>query len=195
MKRRKKVREIALPRIERLLELAEADARKTKGKSRSDRYVQLAREIGMRYRVRIPPHLKMRICKWCYAFLIPGKNARVRLRGDYITTTCLCCGAHMRRPYKAPRAPSPRRKGRVEKRNWQMFSDWKKEYERERLKETSSLERVLLFEGLYLAALTLHKDKLQWAWTSDEAAKRNNHIMHLIEMRKLFVQGKGWQST
>jgi hypothetical protein len=82
----------------------------------------------------------------------------------------------------------------VEKRNWQMFSDWKKDYERERLKETSSLERVLLFEALYLAALTLHKDKLQWAWISDEAAKRNSHIMHLIEMRKLFVHGKGWRS-
>ncbi len=110
-KRRRKVEDIALQRIERLFELAELDARKTdeKAKSRSDRYVQLAREIGMRYRVRIPSHLKMRICNCCHSFLIPGKNARVRLRGDYITTTCLTCGTQMRRPYKAPRPPSPRR--------------------------------------------------------------------------------------
>ncbi|MEA1997785.1 MAG: ribonuclease P, partial [Euryarchaeota archaeon] len=80
------------------------------GRNRSDRYVQLARLIGMRYRVRIPSQLKMRICKGCYTYLIPGKNARVRLRGEYITTTCLKCGQQMRRPYKAPRAPSPRRK-------------------------------------------------------------------------------------
>ncbi|MCK4476531.1 MAG: hypothetical protein KAU16_07370 [Methanophagales archaeon] len=111
-RRRRRAEDIALQRIKRLFELAEADARKTdtKERSRSDRYVQLAREIGMRYRVRIPSHLKMRICTGCYSFLIPGKNAQVRLRGDYITTTCLRCGKQMRRPYKAPRAPSPRRK-------------------------------------------------------------------------------------
>lgn len=110
-RRRRKVEDIALQRIERLFELAEADARKkdVKARSRGDRYVQLAREIGMRYRVRIPSHLKMRICRGCYSFLIPGKNARVRLRGDYITTTCLKCGTQMRRPYKAPRPPSRRR--------------------------------------------------------------------------------------
>ncbi|MCW3134126.1 MAG: hypothetical protein N2V78_07365 [Methanophagales archaeon] len=110
-KRRKRVEDIALQRIERLFELAEIEARKAgvKTRSRCDRYVQLARAIGMRYRVRIPSHLKMRICSGCYSFLIPGKNARVRLRGDYITTTCLRCGAQMRRPYKAPRPPSPRR--------------------------------------------------------------------------------------
>jgi len=97
-----------LQRIKRLFELAEADAKKGMEK-RSDRYIQLAREIGMRYRVRIPSHLKMRICEGCYTFLVPGKNARVRLRGDYITTTCLRCGKQMRRPYKAPCPPSPRR--------------------------------------------------------------------------------------
>jgi|GEM_PF-164143 len=110
-RRRKRIEDIALQRIERLFELAEVEARKTdaKERSRSDRYVQLAREIGMRYRVRIPSHLKMRFCNGCYAFLIPGENARVRLRSDYITTTCLRCGKQMRRPYKAPRAPSPRK--------------------------------------------------------------------------------------
>ena len=96
--------DLALQRIERLFELAEADARKmdTGAKSRSDSYVQLARRIGMRYRVRIPGQLKMRICKGCYTYLIPGKNARIRLRGGYITTTCLKCGKQMRHPYKAP---------------------------------------------------------------------------------------------
>ncbi|MHC1635166.1 MAG: ribonuclease P protein component 4 [Candidatus Methanospirareceae archaeon] len=110
MKRGERIRDIALQRIERLFELAEADAKKKKGKIRSNRYVQLARRIGMRYRVRIPKHLKMRICKGCHSFLIPGRNARVRLRGDYMVTTCLECNRKMRRPYKTPRPPSPRRK-------------------------------------------------------------------------------------
>jgi len=96
-------------RIERLFELAEAAAKEDQD-LRSDRYVQLARTIGMRYRVRIPRKLKIQLCKGCYALLIPGKNTRVRLREEYITTTCLRCGMEMRRPYKAPRAPSSRRK-------------------------------------------------------------------------------------
>lgn len=99
-----------MQRIERLFELAEAEA-KEGVEHRSKRYIQLARAIGMRYRVRIPRYLKMRLCKGCYALLIPGKNARVRLRGEYMTTTCLRCGQHMRHPYKAQRAPSARRKG------------------------------------------------------------------------------------
>ncbi|MEA2076203.1 MAG: ribonuclease P protein component 4 [Euryarchaeota archaeon] len=111
MKRRRKIEDIAVQRIERLFELAEAEARDER-EQRSKRYIELARAIGMRYRVRIPRYLKMRLCKRCYALLIPGKNARVRLRGEYMTTTCLRCGQHMRRPYKALRAPSARRGGK-----------------------------------------------------------------------------------
>lgn len=108
--RKEWIRDIALQRMERLFELAEEDVNKTKGKVRSNRYVQLARRIGMRYRVRMPRHLRIKFCKGCYSFLVPGKNARVRLRGDYILTTCLECNKKMRRPYKTPRPPSPRRK-------------------------------------------------------------------------------------
>lgn len=109
MKRKKWVQDIALQRMEKLFWLAEIEAEKRNGEARSDRYVQLARKIGMRYRVRMPRHLKMRICKGCYSFLIPGRNARVRLKGDYLTTTCQKCGKEMRRPYKTP-PPLPRRK-------------------------------------------------------------------------------------
>ena len=108
MKRKRRIEDIAVQRIERLFELAEAEA-KANQEQRSTRYIQLARAIGMRYRVQIPKHLKMRLCKGCYAFLIPGNTARVRLRGEYMTKTCLRCGEHMRRPYKTPRAPSVRR--------------------------------------------------------------------------------------
>lgn len=110
MRRKRRTEDLAVQRIERLFALAEAEARKQR-EQRSTRYLQLARAIGMRYRVRIPGHLKIRLCKDCYSLLIPGKTARVRLRGAYMTTTCLQCGKQMRRPYKTPRAPSPRRSG------------------------------------------------------------------------------------
>jgi ribonuclease P protein subunit RPR2 len=108
MKRRRRIEDLAEQRIERLFELAEVAAKDGR-EQRSQRYIELARAIGMRYRVRIPKHLKMRLCKRCYALLIPGKTARVRLRSEYMTTTCLRCGEQMRRPYKTPRAPSVRR--------------------------------------------------------------------------------------
>jgi len=107
MKRTRGVRTIAVQRIDRLLALAAEEAKKGKEK-RSDRYVQLARNVGMRHRVRIPSDLRMWLCKGCHSFLIPGKSARVRLRKGYIMTTCLKCGMQMRRPYKAPRPPSRR---------------------------------------------------------------------------------------
>jgi ribonuclease P protein subunit RPR2 len=96
LKRKEWARDIALQRIEMLFELAERE----QNDERRNRYVQLARRIGMRNRVRIPGHLKMRMCKSCHSFLIPGRNARVRLRGDRLVTTCLQCSYVERRPYK-----------------------------------------------------------------------------------------------
>ncbi len=107
MRRKRKQEDLALQRIERLFEFADTAARKGQ-EQRSRRYLELARTIGMRYRVRIPRQLKARICRRCHALLIPGRTARIRLRGDYLSTTCLSCGEQMRRPYKAPRAPSVR---------------------------------------------------------------------------------------
>ena len=108
MRLKRQIADLAVERIERLFELAEIAAKRGQ-EQRSDRYTQLARAIGMRYRVRIPRHLKMRLCKRCHRLLIPGKTARVRLRGEYMTTTCLRCGEQMRRPYKMPRVPLSRR--------------------------------------------------------------------------------------
>jgi len=90
-------KDMAYERILRLFELAGQEFRTHP--ERSDRYVQLARRIGMRYRVRMPQELKRQICKHCYAYLVPGANCRVRLQGTHITRTCLACGKEMRKPY------------------------------------------------------------------------------------------------
>ena len=90
-------KEMAYERILRLFELADMEFRKHP--ERSDRYVQLARRIGMRHRVRMPPELKHRICRHCHSYLVQGATARTRLQGTHISTTCLACGKQMRRPY------------------------------------------------------------------------------------------------
>jgi ribonuclease P protein subunit RPR2 len=95
------IKDLAKQRIEHLFKLAE-DAYESYPQ-RSNRYVSLARKIGMRYRVRIPGEYKQRICKQCHSYLVPGSNARFRLRGRYVTVTCLTCKRKMRYPYKRSR--------------------------------------------------------------------------------------------
>lgn len=91
------IKDLAVQRIGLLFKLA-GDEFGTHPE-RSDRYVYLARRIGMRYRVRLPRELKRKMCKRCCSYLVPGSNARVRLRGSYIVVTCLKCGNQMRYPY------------------------------------------------------------------------------------------------
>ncbi|MCX9013722.1 MAG: ribonuclease P [Candidatus Methanoperedens sp.] len=90
-------KDMAHQRINRLFELAASEF--DTHPERSNRYVNLARRLSMRYRVRMPDELKPMICKHCHSYLVQGKNARTRLQGKRITTTCLICGKQMRHPY------------------------------------------------------------------------------------------------
>jgi ribonuclease P protein subunit RPR2 len=83
------VREIASERIERLFELAEVEF--SNHSRRSDRYAQLAKEIGMRYRVCLPKKFKMRFCRKCTRYLVYGVNVRVRVKDKRTVITCLNC--------------------------------------------------------------------------------------------------------
>lgn len=96
-KQRSLIKDLAIQRVERLFKLADEEF--GSHPERSDRYVFIARKIGMRYRVRLPGELKRRVCKRCYCYLVPGSNSRVRLRDNYVVITCLKCGNQMRYPY------------------------------------------------------------------------------------------------
>ena len=100
-RRRRKgwIREIAQQQIKRLFELA--DMISGTRPLLSDRYIHLAKRIGMRHRVRIPAHLKRRMCKHCGKYLVPGRTCRVRLDGTRVIVTCNACGKQIRYPYKA----------------------------------------------------------------------------------------------
>ncbi len=91
-------KEMAYQRILRLFELARSEFREHP--ERSNRYVTLARRIGMRYRVRMPPELKRQICKHCHTYLVQGLTAHTRLKNTCIVLTCFSCGKQMRLPYK-----------------------------------------------------------------------------------------------
>ena len=79
------------------IELLFAEAEKTDDKRLAKRYVELARKIGMRYNVRIPPELKRRYCKYCHNLLF---DSRRRLKQGIMAITCKYCGKTLRYPYK-----------------------------------------------------------------------------------------------
>lgn len=92
------IQDIGAQRMWRLFELAKQEH--AVHPERSERYVQLIRNISMRNRIGIPKQIKNRICKHCYAFLVPGKNARYRLKEGFIVVSCQRCEKEMRFPYK-----------------------------------------------------------------------------------------------
>ena len=94
-------KKIALERITLLLKKAREVV--SLEPAQAQRYVNLARKIGMRHKVRIPGADKRTICKYCNAMVIPGKSCRVRIRQKreaHIVVTCFNCGKHMRIPLK-----------------------------------------------------------------------------------------------
>ncbi len=103
-------RRIALERMEVLFGLAEKEALQGHA-ARARRYVDLARKLGMRYNVRMPPQFKRRFCKGCLAYLVPSVNARVRVGRGRLVITCLSCGAIQRLPFRAERQIARGRRG------------------------------------------------------------------------------------
>jgi len=88
---------IALERIKTLFK--EAREVFKRDKELANRYVELARKIAMKYKVRIPSELQKQFCKHCYKFLMPDVNCRIRLHNKKVVYYCLECKKFMRFPY------------------------------------------------------------------------------------------------
>jgi len=52
----------------------------------------LARKLMLKYNIRFGWDLKRFYCHGCKELLVPGVNARVRLAGGMVLTTCANCG-------------------------------------------------------------------------------------------------------
>ena len=66
----------------------------------SNRYVQLARKIAMRYKVKIESKYKRQYCKHCYIYFIPPKTCRVRTKNGKLIYSCFNCKKFSRFGYK-----------------------------------------------------------------------------------------------
>lgn len=84
------MKSIAMQRIRKLFELAEKNFNEKPERSR--RYVEIARKIAMRHNIRFDYEIKKKFCKKCGAFLLVGKNAKIRISNNIAKVTCLECG-------------------------------------------------------------------------------------------------------
>jgi ribonuclease P protein subunit RPR2 len=90
-------RKIALERIHTLFQLAKKKIREEP--ELAQRYVEIARRIAMRTRLKLPAEYRRMVCKRCKSFIYPDVNCRVRLqqrRQPHVVITCLVCGKHTR---------------------------------------------------------------------------------------------------
>lgn len=88
---------IAKERIDLLMR--EADVAALSGSlDMADRYVEMARRVGMRYNVRIPREYRRRFCRGCYGYMLPGVTSRTRFNRGRLVTTCKRCGHIARMP-------------------------------------------------------------------------------------------------
>ncbi len=79
------------------------------------RYMERARKIAMRLNLKTLRDHRDEFCKSCLSPFVDSTHFRVRLRGGRKITTCLRCGAVMRRPYNRER-PAARRRERYNER-------------------------------------------------------------------------------
>ena len=89
---------IAADRIDRLRVLAREAAHDGED-DRAREYVQLARRLAERNRLQLPREFRRFTCDACDAYLVPGRNARVRTRSGHVVVTC-DCGHQARYPYE-----------------------------------------------------------------------------------------------
>jgi ribonuclease P protein subunit RPR2 len=93
---------VAHERVGVLFSLAEVEAR-SRSNLLPNRYVELARKIGMRYNVRVPPEYRNSYCRRCSTYWVEGRTLRTRLRDGHRVQTCLLCGAIRRVRLGTPR--------------------------------------------------------------------------------------------
>ena len=99
---------LAQERISDLFALAESESRRGT-LTLSNRYVALARRIGMRYNVRLLPEFRELYCRGCSTYWVEGRSVRTRFRHGQRVRTCLTCGRARRvglRPARAATVPS-----------------------------------------------------------------------------------------
>ena len=96
--KKEKLKKQARNDISSLMKLAKESFKDDK--SKSNRYVRKARRLAMKHNIRLSGSVKRKFCKYCYSYLVPGENLRIRTRDGKLVYYCLECKNYMRFPIK-----------------------------------------------------------------------------------------------
>ena len=88
--KRKETKRLAAIAAKSLLELSTSTAHADLPLAK--RQASLARKLMLRYNVRFNWNMKRFYCHGCKQLMVPGVNARVRISGGNVLTTCANCG-------------------------------------------------------------------------------------------------------
>lgn len=102
---RKETRRQAATAARALLELSVSTS--TEDLDLAKKQAALARRLMLKYNVRFGHDLKRFYCHGCKELMVPGVNARVRLAGGMVITTCAQCGRVNRRSLSVSHTRSP----------------------------------------------------------------------------------------
>lgn len=69
----------------------QADEIFSKDSELANKYVDMARKIAMKFKVKLKSEYKRKFCKHCYSYLRPGVNCRVRTQSGKVVYTCFSC--------------------------------------------------------------------------------------------------------
>lgn len=95
---------VASERIDRLGTLAQK-AVSDDNEERAREYVRRAQRIAERNRIRLPRSFVRFTCDRCDVYLVPGRNAQLRLQNGHVVVYC-DCGEHARYPYSGETSES-----------------------------------------------------------------------------------------
>lgn len=88
--KRKEAKRQATVAAKALIELSAATAQEDLPLAKQQ--AALARKLMLKYNVRFGWELKRLYCHGCKELMVPGVNARVRVAGGMVLTTCANCG-------------------------------------------------------------------------------------------------------
>jgi ribonuclease P protein subunit RPR2 len=58
----------------------------------ADRYVEIALDLRNKFKIRLLKKHKIKFCKKCHSFLMPGDNCKVRKKQSFALYHCDNCG-------------------------------------------------------------------------------------------------------
>ena len=87
-------KEIARNRIKTLFN--EADSVFDEDFKLANKYVKTARKIAMKFNIKLGRDFKSKFCKYCYFYLKPGANCRVRTKNGNVVYYCMNCKKYMK---------------------------------------------------------------------------------------------------